>query len=198
MPGVVRAHCDLAGFVIRPLDDGTRSEVTVLSAAALKGSIPTFIVAKISEGQPMNLARIRKIAEQTGGSEVETRVFADPFAKADVIAADTASTGDEELRPGDSRDSRTDLSGVAGRRMDQLGGAAGSSALLLDPCMFNSSKIRAACIPSANGQNPHPPTPPHPATPRLQCQVAAPCSNLHTHRALHRTGPCKMLWQHCE
>ena len=60
--GVVRGNVILAGFVIAPALNN-QSEVTYLTFADVKGSIPAFVLNKITVEQPLCVANLRPLAE---------------------------------------------------------------------------------------------------------------------------------------
>ena len=64
--GYVRGNVVCGGYVIRALSDQPEmSEVTYVSQAEFKGNIPTFAVNKVTESQPMCVAALRAVAEET-------------------------------------------------------------------------------------------------------------------------------------
>ena len=64
--GYVRGNVVCGGYVIRAVSEQPEmSEVTYVSQAELKGNIPTFAVNKVTESQPMCVAGLRAVAEET-------------------------------------------------------------------------------------------------------------------------------------
>jgi hypothetical protein len=161
----VRGEAFLAGFVVRSIDDGSSCVVDYISHADLHSNVPAFILAKVAERQLMNVARIRDICEKL--SPAERKRFAaegmdgitpgPPLPQAaaaavHVVAPSPALSGSEEGAAADRAGSGGEPD-EATEAVDSLlsGDGTGDSALLADPCMFNTDKIRRACIPSANG-----------------------------------------------
>ena len=62
--GYVRGELIVGGYVIRSVPDNPElSEVTYAAQVDLKGSIPTFVVNKITESQPQCVSRLRNLVE---------------------------------------------------------------------------------------------------------------------------------------
>ena len=62
--GYVRGELIVGGYVIRSVPDNPElSEVTYAAQVDLKGSIPTFVVNKITESQPQCVSRLRNYVE---------------------------------------------------------------------------------------------------------------------------------------
>lgn len=68
-PPYVRGKCILAGYVVRKADGGASCIVDMLSHADLNAAVPKFILAKVAEKQPMNVFRLRKLAEGLSASQ---------------------------------------------------------------------------------------------------------------------------------
>ena len=63
--GHVRGNIVCGGYVIEVLPGKPEQcEVTYVSQAELRGNIPTFAVNKVTESQPMCIARLRSLAEE--------------------------------------------------------------------------------------------------------------------------------------
>ena len=153
----VRGSCIAAGFVIYPEDGGKSCTVNYLASSDLKGSLPGWVLMMVVERQPMNVWRLRGLARKLSADErahYATEVPAVKVAKAapgqaDGGAADSQAGG--QAAGGDGDDGDKAAQELVDRLMPGSNDVLKSSSLLLDPCMFNTSKIRKACIPSANG-----------------------------------------------
>ena len=174
-PPSVRATCVLAGYVVRPVDGGASCVLDMLSHANLNASIPKFIMAKVAEKQPMNVFRLRKLAEglsasAAAGFAASGKEGCDevPAGAAVSAAEDRHAEMDTQPRPnssgnrgdggrsaaqGSAADPAANKTAASLSTLVSAGVTPGmkSSSLLMDPCMFNTEKIRRACIPSANG-----------------------------------------------
>lgn len=79
LPSVTRGTCFIGGWHITPLP-GNRSMVVYVTNASLGGSVPLWLINKISQSQPMQIAGINKMLKkrnlvhyQPGGSRHELR-----------------------------------------------------------------------------------------------------------------------------
>lgn len=65
--GFVRAHINISGVLIRPIDarSGGGCAVTMIGHSDLKGSIPSAIVNMLSVGMPMTMmSKVKKSLEK--------------------------------------------------------------------------------------------------------------------------------------
>ena len=151
----VRGECVGAGFVLRPDADGEGCVVDYLSHSDLKGSIPKMILAKVGEKQPMNVYRLKQLAEKLTDAQCAAYAAEAPPIMQDTHAESANSVPGSNNSAGVDNESDAVADKATQELVDRLmpgqNDVLKSSSLLLDPCMFNTSKIRKACIPSANG-----------------------------------------------
>ena len=100
--GYVRGNVVCGGYVIRALSDHPEMcEVTYVSQAELKGNIPTFAVNKVTESQPMCVAALRGVAEETYAASRneprQMRELEDSVVLASIIPSPTPPTSQRPL-----------------------------------------------------------------------------------------------------
>lgn len=167
--GFVRAEAVVGGCLITPVDGINRCKIDNVTFADPKGNLPAFVVNKVAVEQPLSVANVIKMAKSMDPRKYKDYMYVSPSrvnAAAQNVDADSSLISAPSLvtlapvempsselvastanSPEDNREKMaTEVEAIV----------SGSSAmqhgqLLLDPCMFNTKKIRESCIPSANG-----------------------------------------------
>eukprot|EP00039_Didymoeca_costata_P009150 m.121005 g.121005 ORF g.121005 m.121005 type:complete len:1560 (+) comp14378_c1_seq1:183-4862(+) len=177
---IVRGTCFLAGFLCRPTEDPKTCVLDYISHSDLGGSIPAMILNVVAQKQPENVLNIRnnihkfnarqtqscideelELDRKTKIDDDSTRDTSSPqstddksegsFESADGGTGETPSIPSEQDKKAAAERAKAEDAIISLLKADDQPTEMGTSSLLLDPCIFNTSQIRKACIPSANG-----------------------------------------------
>eukprot|EP00038_Savillea_parva_P001494 m.104335 g.104335 ORF g.104335 m.104335 type:complete len:1732 (-) comp10523_c0_seq1:284-5479(-) len=160
----VRASVELTGYVLRPIGpNGEQTEVDYVAMSDLKGNVPSWIIKQVAKSQPLNIYRLGKVVEEdvACGRVLSTPLPPPPSSPRSPSRAAAAIARRINNIVSDDEEEGDDLVNHGDAAHDEGGGhqaaAAGEKpvservSVLVDPCIYNTPKIRKACIPSANG-----------------------------------------------
>eukprot|EP00049_Salpingoeca_infusionum_P025915 m.22581 g.22581 ORF g.22581 m.22581 type:complete len:1649 (+) comp8401_c0_seq2:477-5423(+) len=171
-PKAVRGYASIGGVLIKPdPNDMHTCQLVYMMGVDPKGNIPKFVVNTVATSQPLSAAGIREVVMERpdytftppapSHSQVrEARSVSDVQQRLSA-SSDGSGSGSDKVKttkqmeteepsttatPLQAVDEASDLAAISdGADLDP------SKLLLMDPCAYNTRKIRGAVIPSANG-----------------------------------------------
>mmetsp|Transcript_6506 Transcript_6506/g.16682 ORF Transcript_6506/g.16682 Transcript_6506/m.16682 type:complete len:397 (+) Transcript_6506:3-1193(+) len=152
----VRGEIPLTGIVLRPAGlDGSETDVHYLVMSDFKGNVPLFLLKQVARTLPMNVYRLGTATLEDLASG---RVLRAPLPPPTAQPATSVDQESNRAQAQTALKAVERLNNVVSDNEDGLGDDQPPAqppqrpiSVLADPCIFNTPKIRKACIPSANG-----------------------------------------------